>query len=67
VQQCLDGSDGLGGTGFTRDQLQRVMLNNRTYGAELHRPHSAKQWIDLLFSARDVRAATVETTRLRVG
>jgi hypothetical protein len=66
VQQRLDGSDGLGGTGFTRDQ-QRVMLNNRTYGAELHRPHSAKQWIDLPFSARDVRAATVETTRLRVG
>jgi acyl-homoserine-lactone acylase len=35
VQQRLDGSDGLGGTGFTRDQLQTVMLDNRIYGAEL--------------------------------
>jgi acyl-homoserine-lactone acylase len=34
VQQRLDGSDGLGGTGFTRDQLQTVMFDNRIFGAE---------------------------------
>jgi acyl-homoserine-lactone acylase len=35
VAQRLDGSDGLGGTGFTRDQLQTAMFNDRIYGAEL--------------------------------
>jgi acyl-homoserine-lactone acylase len=35
VQQRLDGTDGLEGTGFTLDRLQQVMFSNRVYGAEL--------------------------------
>lgn len=37
VADRLDGSDGLGGNRFTRDQLQTVMFDNRVYGAELVR------------------------------
>jgi acyl-homoserine-lactone acylase len=37
VQQRLAGSDGLPGSGFTLDQLQTVMFNNRSYGGELVR------------------------------
>jgi acyl-homoserine-lactone acylase len=37
VQQRLDGTDGLEGTGFTLDRLQEVMFNNRNLGAELVR------------------------------
>jgi acyl-homoserine-lactone acylase len=35
VQQRLDGTDGLSGTGFTADQLQTVAFNNRVYSGEL--------------------------------
>jgi acyl-homoserine-lactone acylase len=37
VQQRLDGSDGAGGTGFTRQQLQDAVFNNRQYAGELWR------------------------------
>ncbi len=37
VQQRLDGSDGLPGTGFTRQQLQDAVFNNRQYAGELFR------------------------------
>jgi acyl-homoserine-lactone acylase len=37
VQQRLDGSDGLPGTAFTRQQLQDAVFNNRQYGGELWR------------------------------
>ena len=37
VQQRLDGSDGLPGTGFTRQQLQDAVFNDRQYGGELWR------------------------------
>jgi acyl-homoserine-lactone acylase len=35
--------------------------------ADQTRLYSRKQWVDLPFRPRDVRAATVETTRLQVG
>lgn len=35
IAQRLAGTDGLGGTKFTLEQLQEVMFNNRNYGAEL--------------------------------
>lgn len=37
VQQRLDGSDGAPGTGFTRQQLQDAVFNNRQYAGELWR------------------------------
>jgi acyl-homoserine-lactone acylase len=37
VQQRLDGSDGLSGTVFTRQQLQNAVFNDRQYGGELWR------------------------------
>jgi acyl-homoserine-lactone acylase len=46
VQERLDGTDGLEGTGFTLEQLQTVMFNNRNLGAELVRD-------DLVEACRD--------------
>jgi acyl-homoserine-lactone acylase len=37
VQQRLDGSDGAGGTKFTRQKLQDAVFNNRQYAGELWR------------------------------
>ena len=37
VQQRLDGSDGLPGDGFTRQQLQDAVFNDRQYAGELWR------------------------------
>jgi acyl-homoserine-lactone acylase len=37
VQQRLDGSDGLAGDRFTRQQLQDAVFNDRQYGGELWR------------------------------
>ena len=35
IEDRLDGSGGLGGSGFTLDQLQRLVYGNRSYVAEL--------------------------------
>ncbi|SDS56970.1 acyl-homoserine-lactone acylase [Halopseudomonas xinjiangensis] len=35
IEDRLDGTDGLGGMGFTLDQLQQVVYGNRSYVAEL--------------------------------
>jgi acyl-homoserine-lactone acylase len=37
IQQRLDGSDGLPGTSFSRQQLQDAVFNNRQYAGELFR------------------------------
>jgi acyl-homoserine-lactone acylase len=42
VQQRLDGSDGLPGTRFTRQQLQDAVFNNRQYAGELWRDQLAQ-------------------------